>query len=148
MNIDHGLQQFVERMGLFFESEGLPRIAGRLYAHLLLQDDPCSLDELTTDLQVSKTSISSNARLLEQHGLLQLVARPGDRRDYYAAASDASRMIEMRLNGVRAFNQILAEALQALAADHTSGRTRLSRMVEVNAEFVSLLTEMLARRRG
>ena len=56
---------FIERMGLAFESDGLPRIAGRIFGLLLLSEDCRSLDELAAELKVSKGSVSTNARLLE-----------------------------------------------------------------------------------
>ena len=78
----------IERMGLVLELEGLPRIAGRIFGLLLVSEDARSLDDLAADLQVSKGSVSTNARLLEQRGLLERLCRPADRRDYYSVPSD------------------------------------------------------------
>src|SRR5215210_7376371 len=75
---------FVERMGLVLEADGLPRIAGRIFGLLLVSEEARSLDDLASELRVSKGSASTNARLLEQRGLLERVCRPADRRDYYA----------------------------------------------------------------
>ena len=57
--------QLVERFGLRFEEDGLPRIAGRMLGLLMVSAEPRSLDELAEELQASKTSASTNARLLE-----------------------------------------------------------------------------------
>ena len=81
--------EFVERMALTLEAEGLPRIAGRLFGFLLIHSDAYSLDELAERLQVSKASISTNARQLEEHRILERISTPGDRRDYYRMAPDA-----------------------------------------------------------
>lgn len=81
--------EFVERMGLSLEAEGLPRIAGRLFGFLLVHPEAYSLDELAERLQVSKASISTNARQLEEHRILERISTPGDRRDYYRMAPDA-----------------------------------------------------------
>ena len=59
---------FIERMGLALESDGLPRIAGRIFGLLLVSEDARSLDDLAAELRVSKGSVSTNARLLEQRG--------------------------------------------------------------------------------
>lgn len=75
--------EFVEKFGLTLEGEGLPRIAGRLMGFLLIHPEAYSLDELAEQLQVSKASISTNARQLEEHGILERTSSPGDRRDYY-----------------------------------------------------------------
>jgi DNA-binding transcriptional regulator GbsR (MarR family) len=138
-------ERFVERMGLFFENEGGPRIAGRLFAHLLLQDEPQSLDVLAKSLRVSKASISTNARLLVDRGLLERVSRPGDRRDYYGAAPDQSRTVELRLQGVRQMGDLLDEALRAMPRRRSGARDRIERMIELNREASSWLDDMLAR---
>ena len=36
-------QQFIERIGILWENEGLPRTAGRIFGFLFLQPEPCSL---------------------------------------------------------------------------------------------------------
>src|SRR5437867_3493939 len=86
--MDQQTANFIERMGLTLESDGLPRIAGRIFGLLLVSDDARSLDDLAAELRVSKGSVSTNARLLEQRGLLERICRPADRRDYYRAPRD------------------------------------------------------------
>ena len=44
--MDAQKEQFVERMGLVSEADGLPRIAGRIFGYLLLTTGECSLDDL------------------------------------------------------------------------------------------------------
>ena len=56
---------FIERMGVALDSDGLPRIAGRIFGLLLVSEDARSLDDLAAELRVSKGSVSTNARLLE-----------------------------------------------------------------------------------
>src|SRR5690606_4824998 len=107
-----GEETFVERMGRHFESEGIPRIGGRLYGFLLLRAEPCSLDALADELRVSKTSVSTNARMLEQWGMIVRVTRPGDRRDYYEAAPDQTRTLEIRLQKIRDMSVLLGEAAE------------------------------------
>src|SRR3982751_1902013 len=82
------IAHFIERMGLALESDGMPRIAGRIFGLLLVSEDSLSLDELAADLGVSKASVSTNARLLEQRGVLERISRPADRRDYYRIPPD------------------------------------------------------------
>src|SRR5918993_4637648 len=95
-------QRFVERMGLVWEQEGIPRIAGRIFGFLLLQEDACSLDDMAASLGVSKASISTDARRLEQLQLIQRVSRPGDRRDYYSIAPDVPlRALELKIASMR-----------------------------------------------
>ena len=59
------------KMGLLCESDNLPRIAGRLFGLLILEDEAFSLRELADRLQVSRASVSTNARILTEMGLAE-----------------------------------------------------------------------------
>jgi DNA-binding transcriptional regulator GbsR (MarR family) len=75
---------FIEDIGLYFEQMGLPRMAGRILGALLISDPPPqSITDLSERLQASKGSISIMARLLVERGLIERVASPMPRRDYY-----------------------------------------------------------------
>jgi DNA-binding MarR family transcriptional regulator len=96
---------FIERVGVAAETDGLSRIAGRLFGALMLSEEPRSLDDLAEALQVSKASVSVEARRLLDRGVSERLSRPGDRRDYYQLAPDffarlirhrASRWSELR----------------------------------------------------
>jgi DNA-binding transcriptional regulator GbsR (MarR family) len=136
-------QRFVERLGRHFEAEGVPRIGGRLFGFLLLQEEPRSLDEMAELLRVSKTSVSTNARLLDQWGLIQRVTRPGDRRDYYEAAPDQTRTLEFRLRHIREMGDLLTEAAHGFA-ERPRLQKRLAQMRRFNSEALTLLEELLA----
>jgi DNA-binding transcriptional regulator GbsR (MarR family) len=105
------LESFVERMGRAWEKDGVPRIAGRIFGLLLVSPGDCSLDDLADSLAVSKASVSTDARLLEQLGFLERSSHPGDRRDYYRVAPDlGTRALEIRLAALRGVRRLLAEA--------------------------------------
>ena len=75
---------FIEDIGLYFEQMGLPRMAGRILGALLISDPPSqSITDLVERLHASKGSISIMARLLMERGLIERVASPIPRRDYY-----------------------------------------------------------------
>lgn len=75
---------FIEDIGLYFEQMGLPRMAGRILGALLISDPPAqSITDLVERLNASKSSISIMARLLVERGLIERVASPVPRRDFY-----------------------------------------------------------------
>jgi DNA-binding transcriptional regulator GbsR (MarR family) len=80
--------QFIEKIGLITQTEGLPRIAGRVFGMLIFDGDAVSFGDFARSLQVSRGSISSSIRLLEERGLVKRTAKPGDRQDYFQLASD------------------------------------------------------------
>jgi DNA-binding transcriptional regulator GbsR (MarR family) len=109
--MDARTARFVERMGLALESDGLPRIAGRIFGLLLVSEDALSLDQLAAELRVSKASVSTNARLLEQRGVLEQVSRPADRRDYYRIPRDlVSHTMVQRLARWQRFQDAIGDA--------------------------------------
>ena len=124
--MDEAVQQFVERMGLICEKEGMARSAGRIFALLLMSERPYSLDELADELQVSKASVSTNARMLESLGFIQRVTSLGDRRDFYQVEDDPwERMLRVAQTRWRDMVTVFAEAQAKLPADRAAGRARM-----------------------
>src|SRR5690554_6147130 len=80
--------RFIEQMGLMSQADGAPRIAGRIFGLLLVEGKPMTLQAIADQLQVSKASASTNARLLAGRDILRRTAQAGDRQDYYQLAAD------------------------------------------------------------
>ena len=125
--MDAHTARFAERIGQLLEADGFPPIAGRIFGLLLLRDDPCSLDEVAHTLRVSKASVSTNARLLADQGVLERVSRAGDRRDYYHGVPDLfPRMMTQRLSRWRTFTDALAEVRRTVPRHSAAVRKRLA----------------------
>lgn len=123
--MDERVEHFIERMGILGETEGLSRIAGRIFGFLLLSPSSCSLDDLAAELGVSKASVSVDARRLEQLGYLERGSRPADRRDYYLISADVfTRSLEQRMTRFREFRSLIEEA-RTLPVRHAAVRKRL-----------------------
>lgn len=87
--------EFIEKIGVIIQSEGLPRIAGRVLAMLLYDGKPVSFGQLAEALQVSRGSVSSSVRMLESQQLIKRVAKAGDRQDYFQMVDNAfANMVE------------------------------------------------------
>lgn len=120
------VRQFVERMGLMCEKDGMPRGAGRLFGLLLAEGGPFSLDEIATRLQASKASVSTNARLLEGMGMVERVNTLGDRRDFYRARCDPwESMLQVAQSRWREMLAVFSEAAAGLSPENEGGRRRL-----------------------
>ncbi len=87
---------FVETLGLILQTEGFPRIAGRLLGIFVLREGPLSFQELSDALQISRGSVSTNTRLLESLGAVERVAMPGERQDYFRLAENPYERIAAR----------------------------------------------------
>jgi DNA-binding transcriptional regulator GbsR (MarR family) len=140
--------RFIETMGLLWEAEGLPRIAGRIFGFLALQIEPCSLDDIAAGLGVSKASVSTDARRLEHHGLVVRVGRPGDRRDYYAISPDAPVFsIAQKLERLRRFSSAIDGILDPEELPPAI-RDRFANMKAYHERVVHHLEELLAELRA
>lgn len=121
------LERFVERMGLEAETDGMPRIAGRVLGFLVTAESPASLEEIADRLRVSRGSISTNCRLLEQIGAAERVSLPGDRRDYYALAPGYPlRFLHAAQAGAQRKVSLASEALDTLPPEATLARERMN----------------------
>ena len=141
---------FVERMAHVTAAEGFSPIGGRIFGLLLLADRELCLDEIAGRLAASKGSISSDARRLEQRGLLECVRRAGDRRDYYRVAEDLfESTMNMRLTRWQAFHDAIRRGRRRLRGRSALVRRRFD---DLEAGFVAMTdaaTAALARwRRG
>ena len=140
---------FIERMGLALESDGLPRIAGRIFGLLLVSEDCRSLDDLAAALGVSKGSVSTNARLLEQRGVLERNSRPSDRRDYYRVPPDLfSHTMAQRLASWQRFHEAIGEARTSLPIRSRKVRDRLVEYEAAYAFMSEVIQAGLARWRN
>ncbi|GBF35060.1 hypothetical protein DCCM_4183 [Desulfocucumis palustris] len=74
---------FVEEMGILWESSGATRTLGRVFGYLLLSEKPKSLDQLAKDLIFSKATASLTIRQGLMISIFEKVSIPGKRKDYY-----------------------------------------------------------------
>jgi DNA-binding transcriptional regulator GbsR (MarR family) len=140
------LRDVVEKAGLFFEEEGFPRIAGRIFGLLLVSDSPRSIDDIARALRVSKASVSTDARLLERWDVAERVGRPGDRRVYYRIARDLPlRTMEHRVARVRGMRALIEEASAALPGRRAALRDRLSRFGDAYDQALAIMEGALRR---
>lgn len=136
--------QYVEQMGLLWEAEGLPRIAGRMLGFLALQPEPVSLEDITTVLDVSKASVSNDARRLERMGLVERASKPGDRRDYYAIAPDMPvRVVAQKLADLERLQSAIAAA-RDLPGTPVAVRERLANFGEFQRRINATLHDLLS----
>ena len=137
--------QFIDRMGIAAETDGMSPIAARLFSLLLLSEEPQSLDDLADSLGVSKASVSTDARRLLERGIVERVAKAGDRRDYYELSPDFfARIIEARASRWRRM-QLLANEVRDQVGDLPDAvAKRIDAIDDVEASVIAPLEQALA----
>lgn len=78
--------EFIEKTGLIAQNQGIPRVAGRVLGLLLFDGEALSFGQLAQQLQVSRGSISTSTRLLEDRALIKRLTKPGQRQDFFQLA--------------------------------------------------------------
>jgi DNA-binding MarR family transcriptional regulator len=132
--------RFIERIGHILERDGLTRIAGRIFGHLLLAAEPQSLEDLATALHASRGSISQDTRVLERLGALERMTRAGDRRVFYQIGDRMmGRMMALRLERFGMMREAMAAGVAATADEKV--RTRLLEFVDFHDHLLTTMRE-------
>lgn len=124
-----GIERFIEQMGMSSQADGIPRIAGRILGYFIVYGGPVSFAQLAKELQVSRGSVSTNARTLVSYGFIERVTKPGDRQDYYQLAkSPFVRLLEGYLVKLRRMQEIFLQADKDIPSQMEATHQRLVQM--------------------
>lgn len=131
--------EFIERMGLLAQGDGMPRITGRIWGlFMVAPEDKLSFSDIADTLQISRGSVSTNARLLVGIGVLERRGVPGERQDYYAIRTDPYlTLLETTLK--RQQERTAAIRAARTASRRESTKRKLGQLVD----FYEALTEGL-----
>ena len=145
--VDKDGRRFVEDVARLLTPWGVPPVAARLYGHLLLCPRPVSLDQITTDLGISKSSASVAARLLESYTLVRRHSEPGTKRALYAVADDYEAMIRQQNRLLNALAEQLSAGIEIAASKAVSAR--LEEMADFYRVMRGAMEDAMSRwRRG
>jgi DNA-binding transcriptional regulator GbsR (MarR family) len=122
-------QRFIEDVARLLVPWGVPQTAARLYGYLLLSAGPVSLDRMTADLEISKSSASVAARLLEQYTLARRHGERGSKRVLYEVSDNYEGMLTQQNRLLDAMAELLRRGAGVTASAATRGR------LEEMAEF-------------
>ena len=130
-------QRFIEEVGLFFETRGLQRMAGRVLGWLLICDPPHqSADELANALLASKGSISTTTRLLIRFGFVEKTSLPGQRRDYFVISPNCwDNSMREAQNKITEFRILAERGLEVLKDKDPQLKQRLETMHDMYVFF-------------
>lgn len=134
-SVDAIRTEFIEQTGLISQAEGLPRIAGRVFGLLIFDGKAVSFGDLATRLKVSRGSISSSIRILEERGLIKRSSRPGERQDYLQLAPNPYATM---LEGIQKRNRVIKDDISRTIDSLPAGAEAVARLV-AHANFYASL---------
>ena len=134
---EHAIAEFVEQMGLILQAEGLPRIAGRIMGLMIMHGGPFGFNELAERLSVSRASVSTNTRLLEDLEIVERTTTPGDRQDYFRLSRQPyARLLRGVVRRMRRAREVVDDTQMALPEDMSGAQERLE---ELDAFYETLI---------
>lgn len=137
----------VEELGLYFDKQGFQPIAGRILGLLMVMDkERYTFDEITEELDISKSSASVALKNLELRGNIEYITLPGDRKRYFRIKTmDPFALIEDFSAKLFQFQQ-MHEKVLALKADPQSRNSvfiaELNRMIEFFLSHIGELKDL------
>lgn len=143
---DRAVAAYVERFGDTLTDAGMPRLASRVFAQILADEDGrMTAAELTEALDVSPAAISGAVRYLTQTYLVGKERERGSRRDVYVVQADAWH--DAMLSRDRILAQLEAGMRSGVAA--VGGISNpAGRRLQLSVAFLEFLAERLAALEG
>jgi DNA-binding transcriptional regulator GbsR (MarR family) len=144
---------FADGIGAAAATSGiLTQLQGRIFGLLYLQAEAMSLDDITDELQQSKSNVSVQVRGLVDWQLVRQTRVVGSRKDHYVAATDFWRVMQEILERRFRWNlrQVLAtveEAEGGLTAGQTDHFVR-DRLNSIREYFLAVDAGLGAFSRG
>ncbi len=145
-------KELVEEIGRYFDKEGFQPIAGRMLGLFMVMDkEQFTFEEITEELQISKSSASNTLKNLEIRGDIEYVTLPGDRKRYFRLKKqNVFTAIEDFEKKISYFNVLLSRIVDLKADKNSANAVFFSELVEMITFFrekiVILKNEFLSNR--
>lgn len=144
--INDTINQFIEQMGMMAQSDGLPRIAGKILGLMLIDTGPFSFGEIAERLEVSRGSVSTNTRLLENLRVIDRVSKMGERGDYFQLAHDPyAKLLQGVSQRMEKSISILKETRSLLPLSMEKSQSRLFDLEHFYTEYLKSTTSLIQK---
>jgi DNA-binding MarR family transcriptional regulator len=126
LTVDQGL--FIEDLASLLVTWNMSGATARLYGYLLLRNDPVSLDDIASDLEISKTTACVAAKDLEQQGNARRLRERGTKRILYVIGDDPGAPLHKQLLLLGQMAELITDRASSVAAGEAEARMfRLAR---------------------
>ena len=94
MELQEGKDKFIEAWGALGSSWGVTRTMAQIHALLLVANEALSSDDIMEELQISRGNVNTTTRTLLDWGLAHKKLIPGERKEYFVAEKDMSKVVK------------------------------------------------------
>jgi DNA-binding transcriptional regulator GbsR (MarR family) len=144
--------EFVAQWGALGTQWGINRTMAQIHALLMTAADPLSTDEVMDELEISRGNAHSNLKELVAWGLLRIVVRKGDRREYFEAEKDVWKIFTIvarerkrrEIDPALAVLRRCAEESAEIGTDEGRAFHHQMRQLEEFVEFASRMADRVA----
>lgn len=138
------VNNFIEQMGMMAQGDGLPRISGKIFGLLLIETGPFSFAEIAERLAVSRGSVSTNTRLLENLRVIDRVSKLGQRGDFFQLAQDPyAKLLQSVSQRMEKSIAVLSETRQALPSSCEQSQSRLFELENFYSQYLKSTTSLI-----
>lgn len=95
MELSQAQEKFILKWGKLCTNWGVNRAMGQIHALLLITKDDLCADEIMEELTMSRGSVNMNLKSLESWSLIEKVHKSGERKDFYRAEKDMSKVFKI-----------------------------------------------------
>jgi hypothetical protein len=135
-------RDFIDGMASLLTSWGVPATAGRLYAYLLLREEPVSLEQIATDLDMSKAGAWNAARFLEQSGSARRSTERGSKRVFFRLGRDMAPCLLDQLSSLGNIGRLM-RTMGPDVAEGTVG-SRMDRIADSCLSIERMVMQVLS----
>ena len=86
--LKHAREDFVAQWGALGTQWGINRTMAQIHALLMTAPHPMTTDDVMEDLEISRGNAHSNLKELVAWGLIRVVVKKGERREFFEAEKD------------------------------------------------------------
>jgi hypothetical protein len=140
-------KEHIEKVGVFFEKSGFPRMVGRVLGFLLIAEPPHkTFNEIQEYLQASKSSISTSLQFLLNQGLIGYFTQPGDRKRYFRLnVENWLEMMRKELCHFGVVSRMMRDCVKLRGKEHDQFNQALGDIADFYAFFEQESLQLLDR---
>ena len=150
--LEQAREEFIAQWGAMGTQWGINRTMAQIHALLMTAAVPMSTDEVMEALEISRGNAHANLKELVAWGLLRVVVRKGERREYFEAEKDVWRIFTVvaRERKRREIDPALevvrrcAEESRGIATPEGRAFHEQMRQLEEFVEFASRMADRVA----
>ena len=90
-------EAFIAQWGALGSSWGISRTMAQVHALLMVSPEPMSTDEVMEDLVISRGNAHTNLKELVGWGLIRVIVKKGERKEFFEAEKDVWKMFTLVL---------------------------------------------------